>query len=481
MREAQASFGDSRVFLEKYLEDARHVEVQILFDHYGKGLYLFDRDCSIQRRHQKVIEEAPAPGLSESTRQQMAKTALQAGAAIHYRSTGTIEFLVDENEDFYFMEMNTRLQVEHPVTEMITGLDLVEWQLRIASGEKLTLTDKTIRSHGHAVEARLYAENPQNNFMPSAGPLRYFQLPPETSAVRVDSGFRTGDVVSVYYDPLLAKLIAWGENRMQAIQTMQSMLNRTAVLGIHTNLTLLNRIISNPQFMDGNLSTQFIARQQTQLLQSVEEVPQNVIVLACLMLLKLQQEQARQFQSQHADGLSPWFLQNGWRLNQPVQLTLNLWRRETHWQVIVVFDNKTVQLQWPSNNITLSGNQLALLETEASRFEKGPSFTIVVDEEFLTVFCDGEQWQFSTLNPAVDASGFKSRGGLQAPMPGTVVSIDVQPGQTVSAGDRLLIMEAMKMEHSLLAPHAGKIETIFYQPGDRVNEGAELIAFSNSR
>jgi 3-methylcrotonyl-CoA carboxylase alpha subunit len=510
MREAQASFGDARVFLEKYLEDARHIEVQILFDHYGKGIYLFDRDCSIQRRHQKVIEEAPAPGLSESTRRQMAKTALQAGEAIQYRSTGTIEFLVDKNQNFYFMEMNTRLQVEHPVTEMITGLDLVEWQLRIAAGEKLTLTEKNIESRGHAIEARLYAENPQNNFMPSAGELLYFQLPIETPhTVRVDSGFQAGDIVSVYYDPLLAKLIAWGENRLTAIQTLQHMLGETAVMGIHTNLTLLNRIIRHPQFIDAKITTQFIPEHQSQLLKHDETVPDYLIALACLVLLKLQHEQAEQYQSQSCDALSPWFLRDHWRLCHPAPSLLTLWHGEHTWPVQVLSLDAKIKLAWNKQLFLLSTAKIAswflscaalpIARNEgensaaplprgifldksviASLFQKegvASSVTVVINENLLTIFSEGEQWQLATLNPATQVSGSQTRNGLQAPMPGTIVSVDVQPGQTVTAGDRLLVMEAMKMEHSLLAPRDGKIQTIFYKPGDRVNEGVELIAF----
>ena len=498
MREAQASFGDSRFFLEKYLEDARHIEVQILFDHYGKGIYLFARDCSIQRRHQKVIEEAPAPGLSESTRRQMATTALQAGAAIQYRSTGTIEFLVDKNQNFYFMEMNTRLQVEHPVTEMITGLDLVEWQLRIAAGEKLTLTEKNIESRGHAIEARLYAENPQNNFMPSAGELLYFQLPEEIPhSVRVDSGFRTGDLVSVYYDPLLAKLIAWGENRLTAIQTLQQMLGKTAVLGIHTNLTLLNRIIRHPQFIDSKITTQFIPKHQSQLLKCSEAVPDYIIALASMVLLTLQREQAEQYQSQSHDILSPWFLRDSWRLNHPAPRILTLWHAEQNWQVQVLASGTQIKFAWEGSEALFSLAQISRIADLDARAklrgiflekslladlfqseEIATAATIVINENLLTLFCNGEQWLLATLNPATQTGSAQTRGGLSAPMPGTIVSVDVQPGQTVAAGDRLLVMEAMKMEHSLLAPQDGKIQTIFYKPGDRVNEGVELIAFS---
>ena len=447
-REAQASFGDSRVFLEKYLTPARHIEVQILFDQHGHGVYLFDRDCSIQRRHQKVIEEAPAPNLKASTRKNMAETALRAGQAIQYAGAGTIEFLVDENEDFYFMEMNTRLQVEHPVTELITGLDLVEWQLRIAAGEKLTLKSTEIKSQGHAIEARLYAENPLNNFMPSAGMLHFFQLPAENKpAVRVDSGFQAGDRVSVYYDPLLAKLIAWGENRLAAIHRLQRMLNETAVVGIHTNWSLLNRIIANPDFIEAKISTHFITEHQTALLTKPAETPAAVIIMACFTVWRRQQSALQSLREQNEDTFSPWFIQDNWRINQPIPSIISFWQGEKHWVV-----------PWDDHHHPALAQRI-----------------IFVDDDQIHIFCLGEQWSFSLTRPLTASQASQGEYDLQAPMPGTIVAIYVQPGQTVAAGDRLLVMEAMKMEHSLLAAHNGVIEAIFFKAGDRVNEGEPLL------
>lgn len=481
MREAQASFGDSRVFLEKYLTHSRHIEVQILFDQHGKGIYLFDRDCSIQRRHQKIVEEAPACHLTAATKQQMAETALRAGEAIHYSSTGTIEFLVDENENFYFMEMNTRLQVEHPVTEMITGLDLVEWQLRIAAGEKLSLKQSAIACQGHAIEARLYAENPENNFMPSAGVLKYFQLPAESTlpeqAVRIDSGFQAHDVVSIYYDPLLAKLIAWGKNRMQAIETLQQLLQETAVAGIHTNWTLLNRIAHNPQFIQGKITTHFIAEQHAQLLSKSEQTPDAVIIIACLTLIKSQQVELQQRQHQSADTFSPWFAQDNWRLHQPAQSIISFWQQDKNWRINhEVTSAGNVKFSWENHGIEARADWQSHNCLTLHCNHRDISALIFMDDGQIIIYCEGEQWSFSFNNPA--ASGVAVvESGLKAPMPGTVVEIYVQPGQTVAAGERLLVMEAMKMEHAVFAPRAGKIQTVFYQAGDRVNEGAQLIAF----
>lgn len=470
MREAQASFGDSRVFLERYLARSRHIEVQILFDQHGHGVHLFDRDCSVQRRHQKVIEEAPAPGLKESTRQKMAQTALRAGEAINYCSTGTIEFLVDENENFYFMEMNTRLQVEHPVTEMITGLDLVEWQLRIAAGEKLTLKQADIKARGHAIEARLYAENPQKNFMPSAGRLEFFALPQVLSANnRVDTGFRTGDKVSIYYDPLLAKIIAWGENRLTAIQNLQKLLHEVVAVGIYTNWSFINRIISNPAFIQEKITTHFIAEQQSLLLTASPNPPDFVLAIACLAILKQQQANLLLQKDNNEDALSPWFIADGWRLNQAAQHIVSFWQHDKNWQIPVAGYAETWQADWRDDNyltVTLGDEKIAAI--------------VFNQDNDIHIFCAGEQWLFSQLNPTISAATTQTGHGLKAPMPGTVIQIDVQPGQTVTAGQRLLVMEAMKMEHSLLAPQSGVIQTIHCQSGSQVNEGVQLITFAST-
>lgn len=488
IREAKSSFGDDRVFIEKYLARSRHVEVQILFDQYGQGFYLFDRDCSIQRRHQKIIEEAPAPGLRDSTRKKMAETALRAGTAIKYSSTGTIEFLVDENENFYFMEMNTRLQVEHPVTEMICGIDLVEWQLRIAAGEKIKFKQKDIKAHGHAIEARLYAENPQKNFMPSAGVLEFFHLPEATERQRVDSGFLSGDQVSVYYDPLLAKLIAWGETRQQAISQLQVMLSQTAVLGIHTNETLLYRIAAHPQFNQGILSTHFISANQEELLKALPEPPPPVLVFAAVSIIQQQTKCWQNYRQQTEDENSPWLLADSWRLFQtpfPFQreglsqggTQLVLWFQQKSCQIIIHGTKPDYQLYLNDHKITvtiLEEHKNKLILKINTQIEQA---IIFVNKEAVTVFYQGCQWLCSSRKLLPETATGKISQGVLAPMPGTLIEILVHEGQSVKPGERLLILEAMKMEHVMNAMQSGTVAKIFYKKGDRVQEGAQLISF----
>ncbi len=504
-REAQASFGDSRIFLEKYLDKSRHIEVQILFDQFGQGVYLFDRDCSIQRRHQKIIEEAPAPFLNDSTRQKMAATALKAGIAIQYQGVGTIEFLVDEQQNYYFMEMNTRLQVEHPVTEMITGLDLVEWQLRVAAGEKLDLQLSNVVSHGHSLEARLYAENPQQNFMPSSGALDYYRFPPfplstmapclspalgranarneggalraaspcdppwrkeisiqQQPGIRVDTGFRQGDMISVYYDPLIAKLIVWAQDRPAAVEKLQQCLMQTAVAGIHTNLTLLNRIAHHPQFIAGKIVTQFIPEEQHILLSEPSSPPDIVIGLACLAVIRQQQSLAQSLQQQSDDHFSPWLVPDGWRLNGKAQNQILLWQEKNQLQILVEVCDHQFRFSWNHHVVNISSDH---------------PYQVFIKNQHLIVFHLGEQWQFSLQNPAFSEQNISDEFQVRSPMPGTLVAVYVKPGQKVLAGEKLLVMEAMKMEHTLLAPREAIIKAVLFQPGDRINEGTEIITF----
>ncbi|MBV9394641.1 MAG: acetyl-CoA carboxylase biotin carboxylase subunit, partial [Methylobacteriaceae bacterium] len=323
-REAASSFGDDRVLIEKYLEHPRHVEIQVFADAHGNCVYLFERDCSIQRRHQKVIEEAPAPNFPQEMRARMGQAAVEAARAIGYVGAGTIEFLYDAvAKQFYFMEMNTRLQVEHPVTEMITGLDLVEWQFRIAAGERLPLSQEDLAIHGHAIEARLYAEDPERGFLPQTGRLTHLVFPTGEN-VRVDTGVKGGDIISIYYDPMIAKLIAWGIDRDAAIRRFRSALAKTQVAGLKTNVAFLARLAGHPAFKAADLDTRFIDRHQSDLLVTPPPASEKEFALAALGLLLRRDEEARQAALASADPWSPWGSRNGWRLNDEARSELRL-------------------------------------------------------------------------------------------------------------------------------------------------------------
>ncbi len=334
-REAKASFGDDRVLLEKYLENPRHVEVQIFADAHGNAVYLFERDCSVQRRHQKIVEEAKAPDVNDALRHAMGQAAVDVALAIHYRGAGTMEFLLDTDGRFYFMEMNTRLQVEHPVTEMITGLDLVEWQLRVTNNEPLPITQQSqLTSRGHAVEARIYAEDPQKDFMPSTGTLHYLSTPSENTHVRVDSGVMQGDAISHYYDPMIAKLIVWDEDRSQALLRLSEALAHFKVVGVQTNIALLSRIVQHPAFIRAQLSTHFIDHHAAELLIAAAEPTSDQLILAAVAVFMRQRHETASAASP-VDPHSPWLTADAWQLNLPAQQTLRLRAQNKMWDLIV--------------------------------------------------------------------------------------------------------------------------------------------------
>ena len=315
-REAAAAFGDDRILLERYLAHPRHVEIQVFADNEGNCVYLFERDCSIQRRHQKVIEEAPAPDLPPEVRRRMGEAAVAAARAVGYVGAGTVEFLYETADaSFYFMEMNTRLQVEHPVTELITGQDLVEWQLRVAAGERLPLRQEDLGSQGHAIEARLYAEDPDRDFLPQTGTLEYLSFPAQGPHVRIDAGVRAGDEISVHYDPLIAKLIVWDTDRAAAVRRLRSALEETGVVGLTTNLPFLSIIAAHPAFLAGELDTGFIERHLADLLPAPTPAPEQVLALAALGVLLERAARARAETAASADPFSPWGRTDGWRLN----------------------------------------------------------------------------------------------------------------------------------------------------------------------
>lgn len=456
-REALSAFGDARMLVEKYVLQPRHVEIQVFADGHGHCLYLNERDCSIQRRHQKVIEEAPAPGLTPDLRRAMGEAAVQAAQAIGYVGAGTVEFLLDARGDFFFMEMNTRLQVEHPVTEAITGLDLVAWQLRVAAGEPLPLTQTQVPLHGHAIEVRLYAEDTDQGFLPASGTLQLYREPAAGPGRRVDSGVEEGDEVSPFYDPMLAKLIAWGDSREQARKRLLAMLEDTAVGGFATNLAFLQRLLAHPAFAAAALDTGFIERHEAALLPALAELPEAFWTLAGQAWLATLPAAA--------DPTSPWASRQGWRLGGPPRVALRLACRG---------EVCTLSLVDPLA-VVLSGDRLHWqvdgVRHSARLYRRGPTLFLEWQDRFEAV-----TW----ADPLAEVARQADAGGLTAPMNASVVAVSVAVGDAVEAGAPLVVLEAMKMEHSIRAPRAGVVAALFCSPGELVAEGTPLVELEAS-
>ena len=473
-REALSGFGNDAMLVEKYLERARHVEVQVFCDSYGDGVYLFERDCSVQRRHQKIVEEAPAPGVDNALRARMGEAALRAAAAVGYVGAGTVEFLLDEQGNFYFMEMNTRLQVEHPVTEMITGQDLVEWQLRVAAGQCLPLAQEQLTINGHSFEARIYAENPHNDFLPTSGQVTWIQEPLATTHVRVDSAVTVGDQVGVFYDPMIAKLIVWGEDRDSALRCLSRALSEYYIAGLTTNIDFLRQLIQRPEFRDALLSTQFIDQHRASLLHSGDTKPVQLVVLAALYdVLKKQQVDRAQ------TAASPWLAQDHWRLNGPQRFTLDLLLEDQQYAAEIAFLTAqdfriTVDGQEHRVSGELTGNNLAAVVDDYLS-----NAVVVADEKSISVFAaqGNVQVQYVAADLGVEQI-FDDGNHYKAPMNGTVIDVLVSAGGSVVAGDTLIIMEAMKMEHAVTALADGTVSEVFVAKGELVDGGADLLAFA---
>jgi 3-methylcrotonyl-CoA carboxylase alpha subunit len=492
-RESKAAFGDDRMLVEKYIERPRHIEVQVFGDAQGNVVHLFERDCSVQRRHQKVIEEAPAPGVTEEWRERICAAAVAAARAVDYRGAGTVEFIDDSGTDgapggFWFMEMNTRLQVEHPVTEAITGTDLVEWQFRVASGEPLPLAQEDLSIEGHAMEARLYAEDPSNGFLPSPGRLRYFELPLLDEELRADAGPEWGDDIPPDYDPMIAKLIAWGETRDEAAETLADSLDEVRVIGVATNAEFLARTLRHPEFMAGGVDTGFIERNLDDLLPAGEAAPEDVLAVACVALLLQGAGETAEAAHRSTDPWSPWARADGWRLNDVGHLLLRLIDRDEEIDIACRADGEgwvldlpsgraqaSVREDWPDPEFTdpqlLGGNLTVTLggrKVEAA---------VIRDGNMLHVF--GEfvgHWPLGIYDPLAAAEAHEgAAGGLTAPMPGKVTALHVKAGDAVKAGQPLIVVEAMKMEHTIHAPADGKVAEVRFHPGDQVGEGEVLI------
>ena len=478
-REAKSAFSDDRLLIEKYLERPRHVEVQVFADSHGNAVYIHDRDCSIQRRHQKVIEEAPAPGLSDETRKRMGEAAVAAAKAVGYVGAGTVEFLYADGQ-FFFIEMNTRLQVEHPVTEMIAGLDLVEWQLRVASGETLPEGQAELSRYGHAMEVRLYAEDPARGFLPATGRIAHLTWPSAANNLRIDSGVRAGAAISTFYDPMIAKVIAWGEDRTAAAQRLRRALMETEIAGLATNTAFLIDVLGHPAFLKEEIDTGFIERHRADLLPESAGTSDRALALAATFLVLSGGARAAEAGWRGGDPHSPWATTSGWRLNGEGGSSILL--RDNAGQ------QRDARLTFSGELWTIAIDDGAPLRLTAPRIDNGSlvagadhgrlRVTIVQDGNQVTVIERGRATRVARIDVLAEAEAASvGPGRLTSPMPGTVVRVMVEEGASVTRGQALMVVEAMKMEHTIAAHADGIVKQVKFRAGDPVAEGVELIAF----
>jgi 3-methylcrotonyl-CoA carboxylase alpha subunit len=460
-REARSSFGDDRVLVERYLQRPRHIEIQVFADTHGNVVSLFERDCSIQRRHQKIIEEAPAPGMTDALRRAMGDAAIAAARAVDYGGAGTVEFIV-EDDDFHFMEMNTRLQVEHPVTEAITGQDLVEWQFRVAAGERLPVLQDGLSIGGHAIEVRLYAEDPSTGFLPSIGRLEHLHLP---DIARVESGVRAGDSITPDYDPMIAKLIVHGADRAEALRRLSAVLAQSEVVGVRTNLALLRRIAAHPAFAGAEFDTGFIGRFEAALMAPVETPPEAIAAAALSVLGHLPA-------SPPGDPHSPWSDGDAWRMNLPGHRRIEL---ECAGIVFAVGAGRTAEgwaLEWDGTT------HLASLSPDGRVLRLGDASRNVTVVPGITIVLDGANHSFRLLDPLQPPQAEAVGGGrVMAPIPGRVTAVLVAAGDHVTRGQALIVLEAMKMELTLSAAADGEVDDVRCAVGDMVSEGVDLVTF----
>ncbi|EDX15163.1 methylcrotonoyl-CoA carboxylase subunit alpha, mitochondrial [Drosophila simulans] len=480
--ESEKSFGDSSVLLERYVRSPRHVEVQVFADQYGDAVYLWERDCSVQRRHQKIIEEAPAPGLSEDLRRELGEAAVRAAKAVGYVGAGTVEFILDKEDlSFHFMEMNTRLQVEHPITEMITGTDLVEWQIRIAAGEPLPLKQSEITRRGHAFEARIYAENPRGGFLPGAGPLRYLSTPQPSNNVRVETGVREGDEVSVHYDPMIAKLIVWGENRTQALNSLVARLGEYHISGLDTNINFLIDLASHPEFQLANVHTGFIDEQFDTLFPPIVISPQQVSQAALALVLN---ELQAAFRNGNKD-FDPFAATPNARLNYSLVRRYHLKANEKVYSVAVKFIGEDMQIQvdngdWQVAKVERVQDE-SRLKIRANINSNITTYNASIDGTSVSLFLESGKVDFEVGQPKFLSAQGDQLGAvgsrIVAPMPGILEKVLVKPGDQVKKGENLAVLIAMKMEHILKAPKDATIKSIGGAEGDNVAKGAAVITF----
>jgi 3-methylcrotonyl-CoA carboxylase alpha subunit len=480
-REAKASFGDDHVLVERYVTRPRHIEIQVFADTQGQCVYLFERDCSVQRRHQKVLEEAPAPGMSDARRKQMGQAAVAAAKAVGYVGAGTVEFVAEELDDgdlrAYFMEMNTRLQVEHPVTEAITGLDLVEWQLRVAAGEPLPLTQSQLTMRGHAIEARICAESPEANFLPAIGSLHVARWPAHVAfersdeMPRIDRGFDEGDAISPHYDSMIAKLIVWGENRQQALARLDAALAQTHIVGLSTNVAFLRRVVTTAAFSQADLDTALIERERVALF---EAPPLPLAVVAAGVIAR---ELAFDAGLQTAD---PWSRRDGWRLFGGATRHFDLDIAGQHHGVSLHrAHDGALTLDTGDTRCAFQSTALGQDRHDVSLGQQRLTLSVYAQGERISVFAPQGMLTLQEVDVLAHAGEGAAPGGrLTAPMPGKVVSVLVKTGDAVKSGQAVAVMEAMKMEHTLTAPRDGTVTELLYAAGDQVAEGAELLRLS---
>jgi len=475
-RESQSAFGDDRLLLERFLEKPRHIEIQIFADNKQNVVHLYDRDCSIQRRYQKIIEEAPSANLDRVLRDRMTEAAIQAARAIDYVGAGTVEFIVEE-DNFYFMEMNTRLQVEHPTTEMITREDLVEWQLRVAAGEDLPVQQNHLSCHGHAIEARIYAEDPVREFLPMTGKLNYVNFAEGDLDVRIDTGVRRGDEISIHYDPLIAKIVVWDEDRDQAVARLTRALASTQLTGLTTNLPFLNHVVREPAFLNGPVHTNFVESNMERLIGSAAALSDRTLAMFALAELVRRAETARVIAAEGSDPWSPWALTGNWRLNMEYITRLRFGRPDDMVEINAFDDNHGIRLVFSDSVIVASDLRADDRRVSAELDGHRVAATVIHDELAWTIFFDNNQYRLEHYRPARyggnDGTSV-SNGKLVAPMPGTITHISTQRGNNVNAGDVVIVMEAMKMEHSISSPFDGVVEQVNVSVGDIVTDGAEL-------
>lgn len=482
-REARKSFNDDVMLVEKFVEDPRHVEVQVFGDQHGNAVYLFERDCSVQRRHQKIIEEAPGPGISPEVRRKLGEAAVKAAKAVNYVGAGTVEFIMDAQHNFYFMEMNTRLQVEHPVSEMITGTDLVEWQLRVAAGERLPLLQEDLEVKGHSFEARIYAEDPTNDFLPGAGPLLHLSTPPADDSTRIETGVREGDEVSAHYDPMIAKLVVWGEDRSAALKKLHYCLRQYNIVGLNTNIDFLLSLSAHPEFEAGNVTTSFIPQHYLELFPTPTAPSRATVCQAALGLLLQERSRTQEFLQTSNDPFSPFGSSSGRRVNILMNRNMTLQLGDQKVDLVIIYNKDGTytmkvddQVFHVTGEVETEGGA-SFLHCSVDGIKSRPKLVILDNTVHLFSMEGNAEVSVPVPKYLAGVTGSGAQGGAVAPMTGTIEKVMVKVGDQVALGDALMVMIAMKMEHTIRAPKAGVIKKVFFKEGSQANRHAALVEF----